>query len=74
MAKYMTEETPLVDRFLRIKEVRERTGLSTATIYRQIKSKKFPGGVLIGTQAKGWLESEVNKWVNDCVLSGRNPQ
>lgn len=51
------------DRYLRIQEVVDRTGLSLPTIYRYIRSNQFPKQTKLGARASGWLESEVNEWI-----------
>ncbi|MBR9856360.1 MAG: AlpA family transcriptional regulator [Gammaproteobacteria bacterium] len=50
-------------RFLRLKDVIDKTGLSRSTIYRQIAEGCFPKGVSLGGKATGWLESEVENWM-----------
>ena len=62
---------------LRMKHVMERTGLSRSTIYRKAdpKSKQydpsFPKRVPLGGLAVGWVESEVNQWLQECAKAGR---
>jgi len=52
------------DHFLRMKEVRQRTGLSTSTIYRKIQEGSFPPGHSLGAKARRWLGSEVQSWID----------
>lgn len=52
------------DHFLRMKEVRQRTGLSTSTIYRKIQEGTFPPGHSLGAKARRWLGSEVQSWID----------
>lgn len=51
------------DMYLRVKQVKERTGLSRATIYSMMKSGTFPMKTALGTRAVGWLESEISIWM-----------
>ncbi|CAG1004273.1 hypothetical protein MTYP_03155 [Methylophilaceae bacterium] len=51
-----------VDFLLPRKTVEKMTGLSRATIYRLIKSGKFPPPRSIGTGAVRWKLSEVIAW------------
>ena len=51
------------DRILRDPEVRERVGLSRATIWRKIRSGDIPAPVRLGPQSIGWIEREVNEWI-----------
>jgi len=52
------------DHFIRMKEVRQRTGLSRATIYRKIGEGSFPPNRKLGGQAVAWLNSEVQSWLD----------
>ncbi|NLC61095.1 MAG: AlpA family transcriptional regulator [Gammaproteobacteria bacterium] len=61
-----TAAAPTTDappRFLRLPEVVRITGLSKATIYRQVKAGEFPGQRKIGARASAWLSSEVDAWM-----------
>jgi len=49
-------------RFLRLKEVVARTGLSEMTIWRRQKAGTFPGRVKLGPNAIGFPESEIDAW------------
>nr|WP_089221146.1 AlpA family phage regulatory protein [Sphingomonas laterariae] len=51
------------ERLVRLPEVRERTGLSTATIYRKVASGDFPNRVQISTNVVGWYESQIDAWI-----------
>ena len=50
------------DHVLRFAEVRQRTGLSRATVYRRIRADKFPIPIDLGNGRLGWLESEIEAW------------
>jgi prophage regulatory protein len=51
------------DKYLRISQVSERTGLSRPTIYNMVKAGSFPASTALGARAVGWLESELLKWM-----------
>ena len=51
------------DRLLRLREVKEITGMSRSHIYRLMQKGDFPRPVRIGPAAVRWRESEVNAWV-----------
>lgn len=59
MSDYLKNE----DRFLRMPEVRNLTGLSRAHIYQLIVKREFPKQYKLGERASGWLESEVRAWM-----------
>lgn len=61
----MTTRTPYSERFLRLGEVKDRTGLSRSTIYSWIKLGQFPASHSLGNRLVGWLESEVASWIAD---------
>lgn len=59
-------------RILRRPQVRDRTGLSTSTIYEKMAKKQFPSAIKLGTgQAVGWIESEIDEYLQQCVIASR---
>ncbi len=56
---------------LRLPEVARRTGLKRSTIYRDILAGAFPRQVKIGPGAVGWVEEEVQEWIDARVRSSR---
>ena len=48
-----------VDKYLRIKQVAELTGLSRATIYNMEKAGTFPEKTHLGKRAVAWRESVI---------------
>lgn len=65
----MMTDTPAPDRtrdsILRIADVRRRTGLSVATVYRREEAGTFPRRIRLGVKMVGWYESDVSRWVAD---------
>ena len=59
-------------RTLRIKDLEERTGLSTSTIYDRMDARSpryapdFPKSFPLGGKAVGWNEDEVDAWLLSC--------
>jgi len=51
---------PLV--FLKMPEVKRRTGLGKTTIYDRISAGTFPPPVPLGGKAVAWVEAEVEAW------------
>ena len=51
-----------MNRYIRLPEVIDRTGLAKSTIYLKIKSGNFPPPVKLGTRASGWRDSDITKW------------
>jgi prophage regulatory protein len=56
---------------IRRKQVETRVGLSRSTIYDRIKAGTFPASVSLGGKAVGWVESEVNAWLNAQIAKSR---
>ncbi|MEZ8237520.1 AlpA family transcriptional regulator [Vibrio cyclitrophicus] len=50
-------------RFLKLKEVIEKTALSRSAIYRKMDEGDFPVSVSLGDRAVAWVEEEVNNWM-----------
>ncbi|WP_154203343.1 helix-turn-helix transcriptional regulator [Vibrio harveyi] len=50
-------------KFLRLKDVMEKTGLSKSAIYSKIKEGEFPVSVPIGSRTVAWVESDVEEWL-----------
>lgn len=57
---------------LRLPSVKARTGLSRSTIYLRISEGNFPTPVSLGGRAVGWIEAEVNDWLNQQVEASRS--
>lgn len=57
---------------LRRKQVEARTGLSRSTIYAHITEGTFPRPInLVGGRAVGWIESEINEWLESRIKHSR---
>lgn len=54
---------PQPKKILRIEATCERTGLSKSTIYARIKQGSFVDPVRLGPRSVGFLESEINSWL-----------
>lgn len=50
-------------RIIRLPEVKKLTGISRSNIYGLIKRNKFPKQVNLGARSVGWVESEVQEWI-----------
>lgn len=58
----MTKEPKRPIRFIRLDEVKARTGLCAMTIYRMEKDTTFPQRRKIGKHAVAWVEAEIDEW------------
>ena len=62
---------PQAARVLRRRDVQDRTGLSRSTLYERVAEGSFPQPIHLGGRSVGWLESEVDQWIDDCVARSR---
>lgn len=56
---------------LRLPAVKSRTGLSRSTIYLRMAEGTFPKPISIGDRAVGWIEEEVDEWIERQIQSSR---
>ena len=57
---------------LRLPQVKIKVGLSSSSIDFAVAEKRFPQPVQLGARAVGWLESEVDDWVNNRIAMSRS--
>jgi prophage regulatory protein len=50
------------DTYVRLPDVKSRTGLSRTTIYRMVRAGDFPAPKRLGVRAVGWLSSDLARW------------
>jgi prophage regulatory protein len=55
------------DRFLTKDQVIERIPYSVVHIYRLMKRGEFPKQIRIGANRVGWLESDINEWIQSKI-------
>jgi prophage regulatory protein len=66
------------ERFLRLAEVKMRTGLGRSAIYARIKENEFPKPVPLGTRKDGraalvaFAESEIEQWIQRMIAEARS--
>jgi prophage regulatory protein len=58
-----------MQKLIRLKEVKEMTTLSQATIYRLVAKGSFPKQVVIGDRAAVWIEDEVVDFLNQRIAA-----
>lgn len=58
-------------RILRLPAVKQSTGLSRSTIYLRVAQGTFPRPVSLGGRSVGWLEHEVDEWVQRQIDESR---
>lgn len=61
----------MTHKILRLPAVKACTGLSRSTIYLRISEGRFPKPVSLGGRAVGWIEAEVNDWLDQQIEISR---
>jgi prophage regulatory protein len=56
---------------LRLPTVKASTGLSRSTIYLRVSQGTFPRPVRLGGRAVGWLEAEIQGWLQRQIEASR---
>lgn len=59
------------NRLIRRKEVQDKTGLGTSSIYALMKTGEFPQCLSLSERRVAWIESEVDQWVLDRIANHR---
>lgn len=61
----------MVTTILRLPAVKTRTGLSRSTIYIRVSQGTFPKPVSLGARAVGWVEAEIQEWLQRQIETSR---
>lgn len=56
---------------LKRKQVETVTGLSRSSIYSKMETGTFPTPIKLSERSVGWLESEVQEWLQNRVVETR---
>ncbi len=59
-------------KILRLPAVKESTGLSRSTIYLRMVNNDFPRPISLGGRSVGWLEEDINEWLEKKIEASRN--
>ncbi|MDO9052002.1 MAG: AlpA family transcriptional regulator [Methylotenera sp.] len=58
-------------KFLRLRAAKDWTGLSRSTIYAMMKNGTFPKSISLGARAIGWLESDIQAWIDSRISASK---
>lgn len=58
-----TDKAQRPSRFIKLREVKALTTLSTSELYRRIAAGTFPRQVTLGPKSSVWVEAEVLEWL-----------
>jgi prophage regulatory protein len=73
----MTDTSKRTARFIRIKTIIKKTGLSRASIYNKLNKDskyhdpEFPEQIKIGGGAVVWIEHEIDDWMTTQIRNSR---
>ena len=52
------------NKILKLPTVMEKTGCGRSTIYKKISEGDFPTPIKLGERSVGWVEAEVDEWLD----------
>jgi prophage regulatory protein len=55
----------------RLPTVIEKTGLSRSSIYLRMNKGEFPQSISLGDRAIGWLEADIEQWLEDKITASK---
>lgn len=59
-------------RVIRLKEVSDKLGLSKATVWLYVRTRDdFPKPIRLGANSVGWLESEIDAFIDARIAASR---
>lgn len=67
MRNPMSKTPEFIMRVLKLKDVLSKTGLGKTSLYALIKQSQFPKPISLGLRAVGWLESEIEAWIQEKI-------
>lgn len=53
-----------MNKIIKLPEVTALTSLSRSSIYLKVSRNEFPKPVSLGARSVGWIESEVQDWID----------
>ncbi|MBV1917043.1 MAG: AlpA family transcriptional regulator [Sphingomonadaceae bacterium] len=56
---------------IRLPAVMNRTGLPRSTVYEKVKRGAFPSPISLGSRSVGWLESDIDDWIEARIEMSR---
>ena len=62
------------NRFLKLKQVMSITGIGRSTIYFWMKQSLFPASIKLGERSIGWLEADIEGWMDERIAESSNPK
>jgi prophage regulatory protein len=60
----------MIQRLIRLPQVKAMVGLGRSSIYDRIKKGEFPKPIKVG-RVSGWIEAEVEVWISEQIQASR---
>lgn len=54
-------------RFLRLEDVKRKTGLGRSSIYSYMNAGQFPKSIKVGHRCVAWCEDTINQWMENRI-------
>ena len=58
-------------KLLKLRTVKDWTGLSRSTIYAMMKNGDFPKSISIGARAIAWSDADIQAWVDTRIAASK---
>lgn len=60
-------------KFIRLPEVKNKTGLSRSSIYLRMSNDEFPKNILLGSSSRavGWLDADIEQWLDERIAASK---
>jgi prophage regulatory protein len=65
ITEFQTHPRPRSPKIIRLPQVLDKTGLSRSSVFLKIKNGQFPSSIPLGPRARGWLDLEIDGWIQD---------
>jgi len=62
------------NKIIRLPAVKDKTGISRSSIYLRMNKGEFPKSISLGDRAIGWLESDIEQWLEEKVAASKSIQ
>lgn len=58
-----------MSKIIRLRELKSKVGKGHSSIYQGMKEGTFPKPVPLGERAVGWIEEEIDQWIDSRVAA-----
>jgi prophage regulatory protein len=58
-------------KFIRLPEVKNKSGLSRSSIYLRMSNGEFPLSISLGGRAVAWLDTDIEQWLDERIAASK---